>query len=200
LAADAEPLQLARALRRTVMTRVQNEMGARKLLPVFFTGHEADGSTARRGGHAHLAFVPDLMRQRLLVIAPHVIEHRGPSKDERGHLGILARALADLRELRAGRAGKLGLERVKIALDADPLFAASEVWVSATPYVSTRHAKRNGRDSLREDVLKEVRRRQLPVPQMVEKKGSDLLLRFKVAVPGPILLGKTMHFGGGLFT
>jgi len=25
-------------------------------------------------------------------------------------------------------------------------------------------------------------------------------LRFTVAVPGPVLLGKTMHFGGGLFT
>jgi CRISPR-associated protein Csb2 len=201
LAADAEPLQLARALRRAVMSRVQNEMGARENeLPVLFTGHEADGSTARRGRHAHLAFVPDLARQRLLVIAPHMIEHREPLKDERGHLDTLAHALAGFSELRAGRAGKLGLERVKINLDIDPLFAASAVWAAATPYTPTRHAKRNGRDSLHEDVLREVQRRQLPVPLAIEKKGTDLLLHFRIAVPGPVLLGKTMHIGGGVFT
>lgn len=200
LAAAAEPLQLARALRRAVMTRVQNEMGARQKLPVFFSGHEIDGSTARRGEHAHLAFVPDVARQRLLVIAPHVIEHREPFKNERGHLETLARALAGLTELRAGRAGKLGLVRVEINPDFDPLFAASNVWTAVTPYAPTRHAKRNGRDSLYADVLREVQRRQLPVPLAVGAKGEDLLLRFQVAVPGPVLLGKTMHFGGGLFT
>ena len=63
----------------------------------------------------------------------------------------------------------------------------------------TRHAKRNGRDSLHDDVLQEVQRRQLPAPLSVEGKGTSLLLRFKVAVPGPVLLGKTLHFGGGLF-
>jgi len=49
-------------------------------------------------------------------------------------------------------------------------------------------------------VLQEVQRRRLPVPLAVEAKGADLLLRFRVAVPGPVLLGRTMHFGGGLFT
>ena len=70
----------------------------------------------------------------------------------------------------------------------------------STPYAPTRHAKRNGRDSLRDDVLQEVQRRRLPVPLAVEEKGADLLLRFTVAVPGPVLLGKTLHLGGGLFT
>lgn len=200
LSADAKPLQLARALRRAVMMRVQNEMGARKKLPVFFTGHEADGSTARRGGHAHLAFVPDLARWRLLVIAPHMIEHREPSKYECGHLGTLARALAGLNELRAGRAGKLRLEPAEINTDADPLFAASEAWVSATSYMPTRHAKQNGHDSFHDDVLQELRRRQLPVPRAVDGDGKGLRLQFRVAVPGPVLLGKTLHFGGGLFS
>jgi CRISPR-associated protein Csb2 len=140
-----------------------------------------------------------LARHRLLVIAPHVIEHRKPFKDERGHLSVLARALAGFSELRAGRAGKLALERVEINPDADALFAACEVWMAATPYAPTRHAKRNGRDSLHDDVLQEVQRRRLPVPLAIEK-GENLLLHFRVAVPGPVLLGKTIHFGGGLFT
>lgn len=201
LAADAEPLQLARALRRAVMARVRDTMGLRDTdaLPMFFCGHEIDGSAARRGGHTHLAFVPDLARQRLLVIAPHLMEHRKPSKDECEHLKMLARVLAGLSELRAGRAGKLALEQVEITPDADPLFAASKEWATATPYAPTRHAKRNGRHSLHDDVLQEVQRRQLPVPLAIEGKGTSLLLRFKVAVPGPVLRGKTMHFGGGLF-
>jgi CRISPR-associated protein Csb2 len=182
------------------MARVQNEIGVRKKLDAFFTGHEADGSTARRGEHAHLAFVPDLVRQRLLVIAPYVFGHEEPSKGERDHLKTLASALAGLNELRAGHAGKLVLERVEIDPNVDPLFAVSDTWTVATRYTPTRHAKRNGRDSLHDDVLRELRRRRLPVPLVVEKKGMDLLLRFKVAVPGPVLLGKAMHFGGGMFT
>lgn len=202
LANDVEPLRLARALRRSVMARVRDALNLRDTdtLPVFFCGHEADGTTARRGGHAHLAFVPDLARQRLLVIAPHVFEHRELIKDEYDNLETLARALAGLNELRAGQAGKLVLEPGKINLDTDPLFAASKLWMATTPYAPTRHAKRNGRDSLYDDVLQEVQRRQLPVPQMVEKNGTDLLLRFRIAVRGPVLLGRTMHFGGGLFS
>lgn len=199
LTADANPVQLARALRRAVMTRVQNELGAREKLPVFFTGHEADGSTARRGGHAHLAFVPDLARQRLLVIAPHVIEHRPPLKGERGHLKTLARALAGFNELRAGRAGKLEVQRKEISPGTDPLFAAAGVWMAVTPYAPTRHAKRSDRDSLHKDVVLELQRRGLPVPLDMKKNGSDLQLRFRVAVTGPVLLGRTIHFGGGLF-
>jgi CRISPR-associated protein Csb2 len=201
LTTDAEPLSLARTLRRAVMARVRDAMEFRDTdrLPMFFCGHEIDGSAARRGGHTHLAFVSDLERRRLLVIAPHLIEHREPSSDERENLKVLALALAGLNELRAGRAGKLALEQVEITPDADPLFAASKEWATATPYAPTRHAKRNGRDSLHDDVLQEVQRRQLPVPLAVERQGKSLLLRFKVAVPGPVLLGKTLHFGGGLF-
>lgn len=201
LATDAASLQLARALRRAVMARVRDTMGLRNTdaLPMFFCGHEIDGSAVRRGGHAHLAFVPDLARQRLLVIAPHLMEHRKSSKDEGEYLKMLARALAGLSELRAGSAGKFALEQVEIAPDADPLFAVSKQWATATPYAPTRHAKGNGRDSMHADVLREVQRRRLPVPLAVEGSGRKLLLRFKVAVRGPVLLGKTMHFGGGLF-
>jgi CRISPR-associated protein Csb2 len=196
----ADSLNLARALRRAVMARVQDHIGKHEKLPAFFTGHEDDGEPARGGNHEHLTFVPDLARQRLLVIAPHVIEHRECSKNERDHLGTLACALNGLSELRAGRAGKLGLKRAGIDLATDPLFVTSKAWASTTPYTPTRHAKRNGRDSLHDDVLKEVQRRRLPVPQAVRKSSDGLLLQFRVAVPGPILLGKTMHFGGGLFT
>lgn len=208
LTADVELLQLARALRRAVMTRVQNEIGARDKLPLFFTGHEADGPAARSGGHAHLAFVPDLERERLLVIAPHVIEHRDPYPEEGKHLVLLARALTGFDELRAGPSGRLRLSKVSIDPDVDPLFSTSKRWMSSTPYVATRHPKRDVEAFLRLDAMTELRRRGLPSSTVIEPQtvGSghtnvaNLSLTFEVAVPGPILLGRNLHFGGGLFS
>lgn len=197
LAEHVDVVELARALRRAVMARVQDEVGKWEQLPVFFTGHETNGAAARGGGHEHLAFVPDLERNRLLIIAPHLIEHREPSCVERSNLSVLTKALMGFDVLRSGRNGKLRLTPSAVDLDSDPLFAVSTTWVAATPYVATRHAKRNGKDSLRDDVLREVQRRGLPLPQVSLDEG--LVLNFKVAVPGPVLLGKNMHYGGGVF-
>jgi CRISPR-associated protein Csb2 len=202
MAASAEPLAVARALRRAVMARVQAVLDSSANLALFFTGHEPDGKPARSGGHAHLAFVPDLERKRLLIIAPHIIEHREASKDERHHLETLAQALAGFDVLRAGPNGKLRLAQEHVDMNTDPLFAAATTWVTRSPYVATRHAKRNGADSLQSDVTAEVRRRGLPAPLVVERRpaaGEGLSLRFAVAVSGPLLLGKNMHYGGGLF-
>lgn len=200
LAEKPEPLELARAMRRAVMARVQDVLGKRKPLPMFFTGHEDDGAPARSGGHAHLAFVPDLERKRLLVIAPHVVEHREPPGEERGHLSTLQQALTGFEELRAGGSGKLSLAVQAIDFNNDPLFAVSATWTARTPYAATRHAKKNGRDTLQEDVTTEARRRGLPLPASVDpSNNAGLNLVFSVAVPGPVLLGKTLHFGGGLF-
>ncbi len=197
LSGEANSLELARALRRAVMARVQDEIGKRERLPVFFTGHEADGAPARSGAHAHLAFVPDLERKRLLVIAPHIIEHRERSQDEGRYLDVLARALTEFEVLRAGPSGKLRLTPETVDRNSDSLFAASTAWVGRTPYVATWHAKRNGAESLQSDVLREVQRRGLPVPKV--SLNGKLSLKFAVAVPGPVLLGKNMHYGGGLF-
>jgi CRISPR-associated protein Csb2 len=200
LAEKPEPLELARAMRRAVMARIQDILGKRETLPMFFTGHEDDGGPARRGGHAHLAFVPDLKRKRLLVIAPHVVEHRESSSEEQRHLSTLQKALTGFEELRAGRNGKMRLQAEPIDAGADPLFAASAEWKLATPYTATRHAKRKEADPIQEDVLREMRRRKLPRPLAVEGSGTNSLhLKFSVTVPGPVLLGKDLHYGGGLF-
>jgi len=200
LEAQANAPELARALRRAVMARVQTVLAKRGTLPLFFTGHEDDGAPTSRGSHAHLAFVPDLERQRLFVIAPHVLEHREATREEKKHLLALQQALAGFDELRAGRNGKMRLEATSIYVDTDPLFTVSAEWKMATPYTATRHAKRNGRDSIMEDVVRELLRRQLPRPLAVEVgTRNSMNLQFSIAVPGPILLGKDLHFGGGLF-
>jgi CRISPR-associated protein Csb2 len=210
LTEQAEPLGLARALRRAVMARVQESMGPRATLPAFFTGHAADGAPSRSGRHEHLAFAFDAPRQRLLIIAPHVLEGRQAFKDEREqYLPILANALEDLRELRAGTAGKLALTPSAMDLSDDPLLALSQTWQSLTPYRVTRHARLNdAAAALEADLLVECHRAGLPRPQIeiaetFAKQGSGLYglakLRFHHATAGPMLLGRDRHFGGGLF-
>jgi CRISPR-associated protein Csb2 len=206
----ADPSACATALRRAVMARAQLEIGVRNALPTFFTGHETDGSPARTGKHAHLAFVADLLRQRVLIVAPHALEQRDPLRGEVGNLRILDRALQDLNDLRAGYAGRLRLSASGIDPAEDCLFGGSLRWESVTDYAPTRYAKRlQAREAMVADVLVEIHRLGLPAPMEVEvtdlREGprgglsGRLRLQFKTVVHGPILIGRTRHLGGGLF-
>lgn len=203
--ADAETL--ARALRRATMARVQALLG-RAPLPGFFSGHAPDGGPLRGGDHRHLAFAFDPEGLRLMLIAPHRLEARAPTAEERSHLDLLDSAMVDLAELRAGAAGLLRLVPEGLA-DEDPLLAPARVWESLTVYRPTRYAKRCGAaEALAADARAACRRRSWPEPQVEVLEVAEgprgglagrLRLRFAVARPGPILLGRTAHLGGGLF-
>lgn len=209
LASSVDPEQLARALRNAVMSRVQQLMGPRQTLPSFFTGHAHDGSPLRDGYHRHLVYVADLPRQRLLVIAPHVLEGRNPTKNERINMGRLDNALGNLSVLRAGKSGKLILSGTPTNFENDPLFGHWSEWESVTNYQVTRHAKRmSSAEALKNDVLHETLRRDMPTPQVRVRSVTEgprgslegrVRLTFPTAQQGPIILGRTRHFGGGLF-
>ena len=195
---------LAQALRRAVMARVQAHLGPRVALPGWFTGHEAKGAPLQGGGHAHLTCTADLPRERLLVIPPHRFD---PStKPDMRHLKILAGAMLGFAELRAGSAGALTLRAQPVDAE-DPLLRRARVWQTVTPYAATRHARReSAEDALVADVQRELRRRGLPsaeveMLEMLEAAGKPvarLRLTFATAQAGPILLGRTLHKGGGL--
>jgi CRISPR-associated protein Csb2 len=211
LAARANPMELGRALRRAVMARVQVIFGkSNSPLPLFFTGHEPNGAPARGNAHRHLAFITDFARNRLLIMAPHILEHRHPTRDERQYLSILAASLVGLVELRAGTAGKLELTSSATNAD-DPLLAPALRWESVTEYRVTRHPRRAfDRDALIADAISELARRNLPRPTRIEaiqcQSGPNggitgrMQIEFATAVRGPILIGQTCHNGGGLFT
>ena len=209
LAAPPQTTDVARALRRAVMARVQEVLGSHTSLPAFFSGHERDGSRARTQ-HPHLTFMFDPGAARLLVVAPHVIERRAPTEEEVLDLASLDAALTDFRELRAGSSGRFTLRASSIDTDTDPLFAASRIWESVTPYQVTRHTKHVGAaEALSTDLRGECRRRGLPDPRVTSRTlrgipGVGLIgaarLTFEVAVDGPIALGRSRHLGGGLFT
>lgn len=206
---QATPRALARALRRAVMARVQEKIG-RRTLPAFFTGHAADGTPLRSGRHEHLFFVFDALRKRLLIVAPHILAHRDASEVERDrYIPLLEDAVTGFQELRAGATGKLVLAPTFIEQTDDPLFVPSLIWRSVTPYRVTRHAKLgDAAAALEADILAECLREGLPRPRIevfetLGKPGSGLFgraqLTFRSAVPGPLILGRDRHFGGGLF-
>lgn len=209
IASAPEPSAVARALRRAVMARAQEVLGARATLPTFFSGHEPDGSPAQTESNPHLTFLFDPRSVRLLIVAPHVVDRRDSTHEERTHLETLDTAMADFRELRAGSAGRLMIRASAIDPDADPLFAPSRVWESVTSYQVTRHTKHVGAaEALSADVCAECRRRGLPEPRVIpiEPRGvpgvglvGGARLTFEVAVKGPVILGRSRHLGGGLF-
>jgi CRISPR-associated protein Csb2 len=205
--AKDEPVELAVALRRAVMARVQMEIG-RAPLGRFFSGHETLGAASHPDQAGHLAFQWDAGRRRLLVIAPHWLDRREPTRDERRAIEILNRALEDFGELRAGSAGRFAVRRHTIDVE-DPLLVATRSWLSVSPYTVTRHRKHSSAtEVLVEDAIIECNRRGLPTPKVtvldargVPGRGLEghIRLDFIVALAGPILLGRTRHLGGGLF-
>lgn len=209
LVLPTDPEDLAKALRRAVMVRVQERIERSASLPAFFSGHAPTGAPLREGNHGHLSFAADLPRNRLLVLAPHLIEGRAPTPRERDHLETLGAALDGLTDLRAGAAGRLTLLPFPVVVDDDPLFAPAQHWESVTDYRPTRHAKRvTAADALVTDVLGEIRRQGMSAPEVDVLEvwegprgglAGRLRFRFKAAQAGPILIGRTRHFGGGLF-
>lgn len=208
LADAADHAELTRALRRAVMARVGQHIGAGRELPAFFTGHERDGAPARSGAHLHLAYAFDPQRTRLLILAPHVLERRVAKQSERRWLALLETAVRDLRELRAGKAGMLRLAPASIVSTDDPLFAPSRIWESATTFRAARHRKLgNPVAALEHDIHAEARRvglrARVAVIEHSSVKGVGLCARarleFPIAVMGPLLIGRDRHFGGGLF-
>lgn len=213
-----DPVGLARAFRRAVMARVQAVLGPRAELAPYFTGHDGirrdrDG---RRGGEParsevspHLAFLFDPPRRRLVVIAPHLFEHREPGRDELDHLRTLGEALLEFRELRAGDAGLLRLSAEHIDALSDPVFAASRSWCTLTEFQGTRRVKHaTAAEALTEDIRLECSRRGLPHPVVTVEsvRGERDLgvfgrasIVFATAISGPVILGRSRFVGGGLF-
>jgi CRISPR-associated protein Csb2 len=207
---NADPVVIASAMRRALMARVQTVLGRGAVLPAFFSGHGTDGAPARVSDDgAHLAFAFEPETRRVLVIAPHVAEHRVASKGESYHLQTLDRALDGMTELRAGSAGVLSLAPAVWGASPDTLVGVSREWRSVTPYRVTRHAKGlSAVEAFSRDIAAECQRAGLPSPTIDTRDvrgvpGVGLVglarLTFAVAVEGPIVLGKDRHLGGGLF-
>ncbi len=212
LADNAQPATVAQAARRAMMARVQSSLNRGQRLPTYVSGHEVEGTPSRKGdAHRHVAVVADLPRRRVLYLASTHLHRSGISwrEIEKDH-EKMAGALEGMDTLRAGTAGRLSLGPTTIDLDNDPLFAPARIWESVTDYDVTRHPRRvDEEESLRIDVASELQRRDWPSPEKVEvlkvnlgPRGGlsgRLRLTFATAQPGPLIVGRSSHKGGGLF-
>lgn len=141
-----ETLPVAEAARRALMSihgRLTEHNGARGRSPTF-SGKDKDGKPLTRHGHAYYLPTDEDSDGRIDHLTLFARDGFGP--EER-------RALDKLRQLNTGRKGEerhplrlllLGMGTLK-AYHAGPV-GQSKVWVSATPYIATRHAKTRGRD------------------------------------------------------
>lgn len=211
LTGDANPALVARAARRAMLARMQTVLPRGQSVPRYVSGHEDDGRPARSSVHRHVAVVPDLPRRRLLFVAPNLLQRSGLEwREIAGDHARLEHALEGMNVLRAGRAGRLALAPAALEADNDPLFAPSQIWESITDYRVTRHRRRlTDEEALTVDVVAELARIGWPESSNLEilsvRRGPQgglsgrLRLEFAAAQAGPLLIGSTLHKGGGLF-
>ena len=204
----ATPPIIVRAARRAMMSRFQHRYPHSKTIPTYVSGHKADGSPDDNDAHHHISVVADLTHRRILYIPPADARQNSWWRHDQ-----VISALEGMDVLRAGAAGCLKLSPAFLDIDSDPLFSPSRVWESVTNYDVTRHYKNISDDAaLKSDVFVELQRHRL-TPSQIEcidvlevfrgPRGGlsgRLRIAFHTAQTGALLLGRTRHKGGGLFT
>ena len=145
-----------------------------------------------------------------MVAAPWAVDRNmKPSQKDRRHFD---RVVQQLGELRAGRLGRFDHLTAEPAEEGDPLLGPATTWIGRTSYVATRNIKKRDDPEVvvKADVAAECARRGLPIPVEIQvsdtsvgprggRPAAQLKLRFATALPGPLLLGRDSHMGGGLF-
>lgn len=202
---------LVNAVRRALMALSRDDRGD---VSPLFSGHETDGGPARSGRHQHVFLAADDADEdgridRLIVAAPWACDRS--SKPRSSRRGEFERIVCSLRTLRAGRPGILDFDLARALEEHDALVGPACTWLSRTDYHPTGHAGRR-KDlaaAVEQDLINECLRRGFPRP-VVEvnsltagPRGGGIAVRarlhFRVAISGPILLGRDAHRGGGLF-
>jgi CRISPR-associated protein Csb2 len=204
---------LFRTVRRALMSLSKEDSGR---VPRLFSGHEDNGTPARSGGHEHVFLAADGVTNggaitRFIVVAPWAADRRVKSQERQERQ--FDETTRRLTELRVGRLGRFNHLTAEPITDGDPLLGPATTWLSETPYVATCNLKRHDdpETMVKADMVTECHRRGLPVPAEIHvsdvstgprggRAAARLILRFAVAVPGPLLLGRDSHAGGGLFS
>ncbi len=205
---------LVRSLRRALMSLARDDSGG---VPLLFSGHEPDSRSDSAGHHAHVFLAADgdgrddASITRLIVVAPWAVD-RGAGTAPAGQARLFNEIVRRLTMLKAGPLGRFDGLVAQPIRDGDPLLGPARLWISRTPYITTRNLKKRDDPThfVESDVIMECRRRGLPRPLAVEvaevrsgprggRPAATLTLRFATAVRGPILLGRDSHAGGGLF-
>lgn len=193
---------MTHSLRRAVMSRCGKQNDGK--LDAYVHGHEGS-EKAKNTPHLYFQYEPG--SHLLWILAPHVVERRQASFDERAQWRKVVRAMETFTQLRAGQAGVLNV-RAKIVDDEESILKSAHCWETVTSYTVNRHrdfgdahaaVKADVKQSLEERGLPEAEIEVLACFRNPEGLGARVRLTFAVAIAGPILLGRTRYMGGGMF-
>lgn len=203
-------MELLQAVRRALMSLAREHLGSPGRL---FSGHEANGSTARSGSHEHVFLAADDsdddgFLDRVLVVAPWRLDCS--CRSNHGTRLAFQQVASQLKTVRAGRLGVVKLRKSHEVSADDRLLSVASHWKSESSYQPTRFPKSidQAPAEIEADIISECIRRGLPRPQAEAfsiyegPRGgfrASIRLVFSVAISGPLLLGRDSHQGGGLF-
>ncbi|MEJ7894597.1 MAG: type I-U CRISPR-associated protein Csb2 [Solirubrobacteraceae bacterium] len=209
----ARAVVVGSGMRRALQRRFDHDRSGRTSR--VFSGHTADGPSARQHQHAHYLALPDATGGRVDRLAVWAPDGLGPDEMR----ALASTPFLSLREVPEPL--QLALVSAGSAERALPAFARlSTTWETVTPMVLPRHMKpHRARDLPEAQVLAELAHRGFPDPVAIEeidgawgrstrdrpgqtrhrtKSALGFRLRFAEPVAGPIVLGANCHFGLGL--
>jgi CRISPR-associated protein Csb2 len=173
--------------------------------PIF--GGKVSGAP-RADGHRHLHVLPEGEQGRLERVRLWAPGGFGPAE-----MDLLRKSLS------IGSVGRIPAFSLKPwSLYVQAPTESSQRWISATPYLPSRHPKKDGRDECADQIATECALRGLPTPEVrpvgeapagwvirrrgqakPPGKGQLFELLFPTQVSGPLCLGANSHFGLGRF-
>jgi CRISPR-associated protein Csb2 len=226
-----DALFLGERMRQALMAKSRGLNGSEHALPVF-SGKGADG-VRLDDDHSHAFYLPSDEDSDGRIDHMTVYATQGFDKHAQQAIGKLKKLWGasghDIYTVLIGFGQPHDYGGLAMRDGQAPILAESRIWLSMTPYVLTRHPKKNGKDSPSSQVARELLRRGFPAPDHIEQSdhsnirgkklrwlefrrlrnggggrvSSTLGFGFKIyfaqPVRGPIALGYASHFGLGQF-
>jgi CRISPR-associated protein Csb2 len=183
-------------------------------------GREADSSVLR-DQHAHTSYLPIIEDDEVAGIVAWT--PAGLAADEVTALRSVTRLSTNQHSLRLRLTNS---PPASIYIHAPAIVGPARTWISTSPYVPSRYAKKRDRPTfLQEDIERELRHRRLPPPTSIiieerscrawrrhrpsvartspqgqpNRDAAFLRITFQDLVTGPLAIGHLSHFGLGLF-
>lgn len=218
-------------MRQALMAKSRGLNGTEHALPVF-SGKGTDGLPLD-DDHAHAFYLPSDEDDNGRIDHITVYATQGFDKHAQQAVGMLKKLWGsgghDIYAVLIGLGQPQDYGGLAMRDGQAPACAQSRIWRSVTPYVLTRHPKKNGKDSPASQVTRELARRGFPKPEQIEyldhamiagkkvrwlefrrfrnggggqladSRGYGFEIAFAEPVRGPFALGYGCHFGLGQF-
>ncbi|CUS38393.1 putative CRISPR-associated protein GSU0054/csb2 [Candidatus Nitrospira nitrosa] len=223
---------LGERMRQALMAKSRGLNGSEHALPVF-SGKGPDGLRLD-DDHSHAFYLPSAEgRSNSRIDHITVYATQGFDKQAQQAIGKLKKLWGagghDIHTVLIGTGQPQDYGGFVMHDGQAPALAQSRIWRSVTPYVLTRHPKKNGKDSPISQVVRDLLRRGFPTPEHIEHQDHTTIMGKKVRwlefrrfrcggggqfadsrgfgfdivfaepVRGPIALGYGCHFGLGQF-